>query len=755
VIGKTVSHYKIISRLGEGGMGVVYKAEDSKLRRTVALKFLPPGLAADPAARTRFLREARAASALQHHNICTIHHIDETDDGRVFICMECYDGELLKERIARGSLDAAEARHLVAQVAQGLSSAHKRGIVHRDIKPANLVVTADGVVKILDFGLATVSGATRVTRTGTTVGTVAYMSPEQATGRDVDHRSDIWSLGVVLYEMLAGELPFQGDYEQAVVYKIINEDPPPLAGLNRDIPAGMAVVVEKMLEKDPSHRYQDIPGLLADLDSATAEPASPSSPIVTEGRAVAVLPFKMLSGEAEYHFLSLAIAEAVSHGLSFNEDLVVRPTSAVVRYTEGQFDARRVAQELRVSVVVEGSIQKLGPDVRVQIQAWDAVADSTLVSLKLDGHMDDLFGLQDRLSEVLSEAMGVGSDDGSAHVPQTDNPQAYELFLRGSERMLRYSEDSTRGGIDMLRSALELDPNFASAWARLAVGFVNLGVMFDPDARWLVDAEQAVNRALALDADNAEAWSARGRILWSPHHGFQHANALRDLGKACCMPSCPADAHFWRGIVLSHIGLHDEALAITGASLDTQSDDLMARLVHGETLAWKGDAEASLEHLREVLARDPAFPFGRLFLPITLLYLDRLADAESTIKSAKEMLGDDSMLQASEALLWAKRGERQRSNEIVRAALENQQSVSHAHHTYHVLSAALATNGETDQAVRELARAADSGLPNYPAFSQDPHFTAIRKDPGFEKLMASLKTGWQSFRVEFGDPDSV
>jgi TolB-like protein len=753
LIGKTVSHYKIISKLGEGGMGVVYEAEDSKLRRTVALKFLPAELATDTTARTRFLREARAASALQHHNICTIHHIDETDDGRVFICMECYDGEILRDRIARGRLAVSEARDLVAQAAQGLASAHARGIVHRDIKPANLVVTADGVVKVLDFGLATVSGGTRVTRTGTTVGTVAYMSPEQATGRDVDHRSDIWSLGVVLYEMLAGEVPFRADYEQAVLYKIINEDPPPLASLHGDIPAGLAAVVEKTLEKDPSRRYQEISELLAALDPVAAEPAGQSRPVVTEGRAVAVAPFKMLSGEAEYHFLSLALAEAVSHGLSFNEDLVVRPTSAVMRYAEGQFDARRVAQELSVSVVVEGSIQKLGPNVRVQIQAWDAIEDSTLVSVRLDGHTKDLFELQDRLSDVLGEAMGVASDDSSAHAPPTDNPQAYELFLRASERFLRYSEDGTRRGIDMLRSAVELDPKFASAWARLAVGFVNMGVMFDPDGKWLVDAEQAVNRALALDAENAEAWTARGKMLWSPHHGFQHANALRDLGKACCLPSCPADAPFWRGLVLAHIGLHDEAMASLRTALKMQSDNVLAITTIGETLGWNGDADGFLEHMREGIARDPGLPYARLFFPSSLLYLEQLEEAESVIRTAKGMLGNDSMLLASEALLWAKRGERERTNEIVRAALENEKSVSHAHHTHHIVAAALATIGEGDRAVRELARAADTGLPNYTAFSRDPHFESIRNEPGFRKFMAGLKVRWQSFKNEFGEPE--
>ena len=752
MIGKSVSHYKIISKLGEGGMGVVYKAEDSKLGRTIALKFLPPELANDDAARSRFLREARAASALQQHNICTIHGIDETDDGRAFICMECYDGEVLKDRIARGPLQFIEARELAMQVARGLASAHGKGIVHRDIKPANVFVTNDGVVKILDFGLATATGSTRVTRTGTTVGTTAYMSPEQATGGEVDHRTDIWSMGVVLYEMITGDLPFRGDYEQAIVYKIINEDPPPLTSLRSDIPAALVTAVEKALEKDPSLRYQDTAGLLADLESATARAAGRAPEVSSEGRAIAVAPFKMLSGEAEYQFLSLALAEAVSHGLSFNEDLVVRPTSAMLRYAEGQFDAKRVAQDLNVSVVVEGSIQKLGPDVRVQIQAWDAVADSTLISLKLDGHMDDLFGLQDRLADVLGEAMGVVTDDGPVHAPPTDNPHAYELFLRASESFLRYSKSAILRGIELLRAAVELDPDFASAWARLALGYVNMGTLFDPDAKWIVDAEQAVKRALALDGENADAWTARGRMLWSPHHGFQHANALRDLGKACCLPSCPADANFWRALVMAHIGLHDEAITGLRATLEVQSDNALALLSLGEAKGWSGDADGFLEDMRESIARDPGFPYGWLFFPVALLYKDQLEEAESAIRSAKGVVGNDSMVLASEALLWARRGERERTLEIIRTALENQQSVSHAHHTYHIVAAALATIGEADSSIRELARAADSGMPNFTAFNLDPHFDSLRSEPGFKALMTNLKAGWQSFKNEFGEP---
>jgi serine/threonine protein kinase len=236
LIGQTVSHYKITEKLGGGGMGVVYKAVDTKLDRPVALKFLPAELTRDPDAKRRFVHEAKAASALQHNNICTIHEIDETDDGRMFISMDCYEGGTLKQKVAEGPLPVDEAIDIVIQVAEGLSKAHEAGMVHRDIKPANVMITSDGVVKIVDFGLAKLAGQTKVTKTGTTVGTVAYMSPEQAAGQDVDHRSDIFSLGVVLYELVAGEPPFKGGHEAAVLYGIMHSDPEPVTKYRTDVP---------------------------------------------------------------------------------------------------------------------------------------------------------------------------------------------------------------------------------------------------------------------------------------------------------------------------------------------------------------------------------------------------------------------------------------------------------------------------------------------------------------------------------------
>ncbi|MHA2062345.1 MAG: serine/threonine protein kinase, partial [Candidatus Sifarchaeia archaeon] len=256
MIGKTISHYKIIEQLGAGGMGVVYKAEDTRLKRTVALKFLPPEMTRDPEAKERFIREAQAASSLQHNNICTIHEIDETEDGQIFICMDYYEGESLKDKIKDKRLKTKDAIDITIQIAQGLEKAHEKGIIHRDIKPSNIFITHDDVVKIIDFGLAKLAGKTILTKAGSTMGTIDYMSPEQTRGDEIDHRTDIWSLGVVLYEMITGRVPFKGEYDQAVIYSIMNEEPELITSHHTSVPMELEGIVIKALSKSPDERYQ-------------------------------------------------------------------------------------------------------------------------------------------------------------------------------------------------------------------------------------------------------------------------------------------------------------------------------------------------------------------------------------------------------------------------------------------------------------------------------------------------------------------
>ena len=270
-INETISHYRILEKLGEGGMGVVYKAEDTKLKRTVALKFLPREYSTDINAKERFIHEARAASALDHPNICSIHEIGETEDSQSYIAMACYEGAPLKSKIEEGRIKIEKAIEYIIQIANGLKRAHEAGIVHRDIKPANIIITEHDEVKILDFGLAKLAGQTRLTKEGMTVGTIAYMSPEQAHGQEVDHRTDIWSLGVMLYEMLTGQLPFKGDYEQAIVYSVMNEEPLPPCVLNEDISTELESIIQKCLAKNPENRYQSVEELLIDFKTFSAE----------------------------------------------------------------------------------------------------------------------------------------------------------------------------------------------------------------------------------------------------------------------------------------------------------------------------------------------------------------------------------------------------------------------------------------------------------------------------------------------------
>src|SRR6185369_3252162 len=277
MIGRSIHQYTIREHLGGGGIGVVFKAEDTRLERTVALKFLPPELTRDPVAKARFLQEARAASALDHPNICTIHEVGETDDGQLFLAMTCYDGETLKRRIEHGALPLLEALDIAKQIAQGLAKAHRLGIVHRDIKPANIIVTTDGIVKILDFGLAKLAGAAGLTRAGFCLGTPAYMSPEQARG-EVDHRTDLWSLGVVLYEMVTGSAPFTGDSDQAIIYSLLTEEPKAPSLLRPDVPPELERVLQGMLAKDPGDRYPTVEAALADLRVLSGSTAGASAP---------------------------------------------------------------------------------------------------------------------------------------------------------------------------------------------------------------------------------------------------------------------------------------------------------------------------------------------------------------------------------------------------------------------------------------------------------------------------------------------
>jgi serine/threonine protein kinase/Flp pilus assembly protein TadD len=478
MIGKTISHYKILEKLGEGGMGVVYKAEDTKLKRIVALKFLPPELTRDPKANLRFIQEAQAASALDHPHICIIYDIDETEDGQMFICMACYGGEVLEQKIMQGPLELERAVDITIQVAQGLAEAHRQEIVHQDIKPANIFITEDDQVKILDFGLAKLAGEIQSEKAGAILGTTTYMSPEQARGEEVDHRTDIWSLGVVLYEMVAGQPPFRGDYEQAVVYSILNEDPKPLTELRASVPAEFESVVTKALAKSPGERYQRIDEMLAHLEELKEELESP----LLAQRPIAVISFENQTGDKKYDYLQKAIPNLLITSLERSESLRVITWERMrdLLRQVGKENVEVIDRDLGfqlcrldgIDAIVLGTYTKAGETFATDVKVLDVSTKQLLVSASSKGvGVDSILKAQiDELSRDISRGLGISERkmvDGGQPIADvtTSSMEAYRYFLRGRESYEKlYNQDARRS----LQKAVELDPTFAVAYLYLA-----------------------------------------------------------------------------------------------------------------------------------------------------------------------------------------------------------------------------------------------------------------------------------------------
>ncbi|MBZ5537961.1 MAG: protein kinase [Acidobacteriia bacterium] len=763
MIGSRISHYRIEKELGEGGMGVVYRAFDERLRRPVVLKLLSGEATSGPRNRARILAEARAASALNHPGIITIHEVGEEGD-QIFLVMELAEGRTLRSILVSETMELRPMLRLGARVAEVLSAAHAAGVIHGDIKPENIMVQGDGRIKLLDFGIARRRSSETVTKTQEMnhsltephiAGTLAYMSPEQLLGGEVDSRSDLFSLGVMLYELTSGHRPFPGPSATALVRQILKDAPEPLK--DSAIPEELWRIIHKLLEKQPASRYQsslevhvDLTNLIRDLELGSTMPA-----MMAGKTAIAVLPFKLLTTNPEDEYLSVALADGVINQLSASGQLLVRPTSAIMRYAKGGVDALVAARELNVSLVVEGSIQKIGQQLRVHVQAWKVSDGTTLMSAKHDSEMSKLFQLQDQIGEGLARALGSkpalnGSPEKPPERP-TKNVMAYELFLRAAERISRLNRWDTRTAIEMLENATKLDAGFADAWARLAGACLQMGVTFEPGPRWFQKAELAIRHAIKLDPGNADAQSARGQLLWTPSKKFQNQAALRALNKALALnPGCQP-ALIWRSLVLLHVGLLEEAKEGLLTALAINPDDARTLVFLGQTALYQGKYGESEDYHARALAVDPASLWGNLFYPTVSLYRGDPEGAADKIKAAQQVLPGEPTVRTLEALLWAHRGEKRKAEQAVERALQTGKPVLHTHHMWHNAADVYATIGKPAEAMKWLRRASANGLPNPPLFQNDPHLRSLHNHPAFLRLMTEVGCEWKGYHREFGN----
>ncbi len=705
MIGKIISHYKILEKLGEGGMGVVYKAEDTKLKREVAIKFLPRFISANQEELQRFEIEAQAAAALNHPNITTIHSIEEVDD-QLFIVMEFIDGIELKDKIKSGPISNNEVINITNQMAEGLDAAHKKGIIHRDIKSSNIMITKDGKVKIMDFGLARIKGGAEVTKIGTMLGTTAYMSPEQAEGDVVDNKTDIWSMGVVMYEMLTGQLPFKRDYEQAVIYSILNDEPKSIRELREDTPSHLTRIVEKTLQKDPKDRYQTTKDLIEEIKTVDKSGSSIQGKMVTH--TVAVLPFTNMSNDKEQEYFCDGMAEDIINDLTHLEGLYVVARTSSFAFKEKNLDIREIGKKLGADSIVEGSVRKAGNRLRITAQLINVADGYHLWSERYDRELEDVFVIQDEIAKNIVQALKIKlskRDKRALGKAKTQDVQAYDYYLRGKNFFYKGQRKSIEFALEMFSKSISKDPNYALAYAGIADCSSWFFMYVDGDNKYLEKSLSASQKAIELDPESAEAHSARGLAI-SLSNRFEDAEEEFEISIRL-NPNLFVAYYFFARICFVQ-GKLEKAAQLFEQACVVNPEDYQSPLLLGNT--YKG--------LKLIDKSHSAFRRG---LKISKRHLElNPDDARAIYLSAHGLIV---LGEKERGLEWAKRALATDPNDPV--ILYN-------------ISGAYALLGRGEEAISYLEKALKNGYTSKEWIVNDSYLDSVRNHPRFQKVLKKL-----------------
>ncbi len=780
MVGKTISQYKILEKLGEGGMGVVYKAHDTKLDRFVALKFLPPHSAQSDLEKNRMLQEARAAASLNHPHVCSVIDIQEIDE-RQFIVMEFVEGSTLRQKLPIQNVN--DGLRIAVQIGEALGAAHAKGIVHRDVKSENIMLSADGRIKVMDFGLAKLKGSLKLTKTSSTVGTLAYMAPEQLHGGDVDARSDIFSFGVLLYEIFTGRYPFRGEHEASLMYSIVNEEPESILKYREDLSPEFERIILRALEKDPADRYQHIDDMVSELGRLLKGSSRIVRPSMTDGSrtshsiavpsksgkaglwfagaavflaiavavwffllnssgqkisSIAVLTFQNNNPDPDNEYLTDGITESLIFRLSQLPNLKVSPTSSVFRYKGKDLDPIKIGSELGVQAVMSGRIIQRGENISISVELVDVGNNTLLWGEKYERPLSELLSTQREIAGEIVEKLKLklsGEEKKSFAKHYTESNEAYQLYLKGQYHFAKRTKDDILRGIDFYQQAISIDPNFALAYTRISDAYASMPpypYMAPLDA--FPKAKAAAQRALEIDPELAEGHAALANILGT--YDWNWKESEKEFKRAIEIDPNSAAAHFRYGQIYLYPMRHfDAAIAEIRQAMESEPLDLVMGTNLSMVYLASGQTSLALDQAKKTYELDHEFPVSRYVLCQALITDGKYQEAISIAEEGLRVNPKNQFLLMSAGIVYAKNGNRKSAENMIQYFSDIQKN---QYINAYMVAAIYGALGENDRAFEELEKAFGNRDWHLQRLNVDPFMDPLRSDARFNILLKKI-----------------